>query len=89
MLTKLRDNLAQAQARTKKFTDAKRSERTFSVGGMVYLKLQPLRHNAFGLHQNLKLTTKYYGPFKILQQICTAAYKLQLLVSADIHHVFM
>jgi hypothetical protein len=53
------------------------------------LKLQPLRHNAFGLHQNLKLTTKYYGPFKILQQICTAAYKLQLLVSADIHHVFM
>jgi hypothetical protein len=39
---------------------------------MVYLKFQPFRHNAFGLHQNLKLTTKYYVPFKILEKIGTA-----------------
>jgi hypothetical protein len=31
---------------------------------MVYLKLQPFRHTAFGMHKNLKLTTKYYAPSK-------------------------
>jgi hypothetical protein len=28
------------------------------------------------MHQNLKLTTRYYGPFKILECIGPAAYKL-------------
>jgi hypothetical protein len=55
---------------------------------MVYLKLQPFRFNAFGLHQNFKLTTKYYGPFKIHQRIGVADHKLQLPESADIHPVF-
>jgi hypothetical protein len=47
----------------------KRSEREFLVGDMVYLKMQPFRHNAFKHHQKLKLTTKYYGPFRVLQKI--------------------
>jgi hypothetical protein len=76
MIRKLKDNLAQAQARMKKFADRKRSSREFKERDMVYLKLQPYRCNAFGLHQNLKLTTKYYGPFKILQRVGNAAYKL-------------
>jgi hypothetical protein len=72
MIKKLKENLAQAQARIKKIIDKKRSEREFKEGDMVYLKFQPFRHNAFGLYQNLKLTTKYYGPFKILEKIGTA-----------------
>jgi hypothetical protein len=55
---------------------------------MVYLKLQPFMHNAFGLHQNFKLTTKYYGPFKVMEKIGPTAYKLQLLESVAIHPVF-
>ncbi|GJN06633.1 hypothetical protein PR202_ga24384 [Eleusine coracana subsp. coracana] len=36
----------------------------------------------------MKLTTKFYGHFKILQKIGNAAYKLQLPDSANIHLVF-
>jgi hypothetical protein len=58
------------------------------VGDMVHLKLQPFRHNGFGLHQNLKLTTKFYVPFKILEKIGSTAYKLQLSTTAKIHPMF-
>jgi hypothetical protein len=88
MIKKLKDNLAQVQARMKKYADTKRSEREFLAGDMVYLKLQPFRHTAFDLHQNLKLTSKYYGPFKILERIRQVAYKLQLPPCAEIHLVF-
>jgi hypothetical protein len=69
MIYKLKENLSQAQARIKKFTDKKRSERVFAVRDLVYLKLQPYMHTAFGLHQNLKLTTKYYDPFRIMEKL--------------------
>jgi hypothetical protein len=88
MIRKLKENLAQAQARMKKFADLKRSERQFSVGDFVYLKLQPFKHTAFAIHQNLKLTTKFYGAFKILEKIGLVAYKLQLPDLAGIHLVF-
>jgi hypothetical protein len=69
MIIKLKQNLAQAQSRIKKYADKKRVDREFIVGAVVYLKLQPYRHTAFGLHQNLKLTTKYYGPFRVMERI--------------------
>jgi hypothetical protein len=79
MISKLKENLTQAQARIKKYAHQKRSERVFSEGDMVYLKLQPFMHHAFGLHQNLKLTKKkYYGPFRVLQKLGSTGYKLQL-----------
>jgi hypothetical protein len=41
MLTKLKENLAQAQTRMKKHADKKRTERVLQLGDMVYLKMQP------------------------------------------------
>jgi hypothetical protein len=58
------------------------------VGDLVYLKLQPFRFTAFNIHQHLKLTTRYYGPFKILEKIGPTAYKLQLPENVNIHPVF-
>jgi hypothetical protein len=55
---------------------------------MVHLKLQPFRQLAFGLHQNLKLATKFHGTFKILDKIGSAAYRLQLPSFVEIHPVF-
>jgi hypothetical protein len=69
MIQRLKQNLQQAQDRMKKYTDNKRSEREFVVGDMVYLRLQPFKQDAFGLHQNMKLTTRFYGPFKVLERI--------------------
>jgi hypothetical protein len=88
MLSKLKTNLTQAQARIKKFTDKKISEKEFAIGDMVYLKLQSFRLTTFDRHQNLKLTTRYYGPFIVTEKIGSATYKLQLPEIADIHLVF-
>ena len=35
-----------------------------------------------------KLSPNYYGPYKVLQNICTMAYKLELLPSSQVHPVF-
>jgi hypothetical protein len=65
-LTNIKRNLQLAQERMKKYADTKRSERELTVGDMAYLKLQPYRHNSLGIHRELKLHSKYYGPFKVL-----------------------
>uniref|UniRef100_A0A0A9GL08 Tf2-1-like SH3-like domain-containing protein n=1 Tax=Arundo donax TaxID=35708 RepID=A0A0A9GL08_ARUDO len=88
MINQLKANLAQAQCRMKKYADTHRSERSFSVGDMVYLKMQPYRMAAFGIRHSLKLTSKYYGPFRILKKIGPVAYELQLPATTSIHPVF-
>ena len=84
----LKENLLQAQNRMKHFADMRRSERSFQVGDMAYLKVQPYRQNALGLRGSLKLRSKYYGPYKILAKVGDLAYKLQLPEEAEIHPVF-
>jgi hypothetical protein len=88
MITQLRENLTQAQQRIKKFADLNRTNREFVVGDLVYLKLHPYMQHAFNIPQHIKLMTKYYGPFKILQKIGLAAYKLQLPPNTEIHLIF-
>jgi hypothetical protein len=88
ILTRLKENLTQAQARMKRYADAKRSERSFAPGDMVYLRMQPYRMASFGLGQSIKLTSKYYGPFCVLQKIGLLAYKLLLPEGVGIHPVF-
>jgi hypothetical protein len=84
----LKVNLAQAQSRMKKHADKKRTERVFSVGDMVYLKMQPYRMAAFGLRQSIKLTSKFYGPFRITDRVGNLSYKLLLPDGVTIHPVF-
>ena len=72
----------------KKYADMKRLERHFEVGDMVYLRMQPYRMAAFGLIQAIKLTIKFYGPYRILERIGHVAYKLQLPHHVGIHPVF-
>ena len=84
----LKDNLATAQARMKFFADKKRTEREFLVGDWVYLMLQPYRHTSIALRRNLKLSSKYYGPYLIVERIGLFAYKLALPLHSKIHPVF-
>jgi hypothetical protein len=74
MMKTLKENLLQAQHRMKFFADLHRSERSLQVGDMAYLKIQPYRQNAFGLRGSLKLRSKYYGPYKIIQKVGELAY---------------
>ena len=72
----------------KHFADKKRREREFTVGNMVYLKLQPYRHTSLSLHRHLKLHSKFYGPFRVLERIGTHAYKLLLPEGCLLHDTF-
>jgi hypothetical protein len=65
-----------------------RSERTFTIGDLVYLKLQPYRQKTVANRQSQKLASKYYGSYEVLARIGTMAYKLKLPASASIHPVF-
>uniref|UniRef100_A0A0A9A0M3 Integrase catalytic domain-containing protein n=1 Tax=Arundo donax TaxID=35708 RepID=A0A0A9A0M3_ARUDO len=87
-LQNIRENLQQAQNRMKKYADRHRTERMLNTGDMVYLKVQPYRHTTLGIHSSLKLHSKYYGPFRVLQRIGQVAYKLLLPTGCAMHPVF-
>jgi hypothetical protein len=68
--------------------DKGRSDRSFTVGDYVYLKLQPYVQISVATRANHKLSFKFFGPYKVLQKIGNAAYKLELPSSALVHPVF-
>ena len=73
----------------KQHADQHRSERSFVVGDWVFLRLQPYKQMSLKKAKNdNKLSPKFYGPEKVLQNIGTMAYKLELLYSSRVHPVF-
>ena len=88
MTAVLQHNLAVAQKAMKTQADKKRTARSFNLGDMVYLKMQPHREHALGSGNPLKLCSKWYGPFKVIKEIGKRAYKLQLPVGTQLHDVF-
>ncbi|KAJ3705864.1 hypothetical protein LUZ61_009569 [Rhynchospora tenuis] len=85
---KLRDQIAKAHERMKKFADRKRTERKFSIGDWVYLKMQNYRQVTVQGRQNNKLSPKYCGPFEIVGKVGEVAYQLNLPAGSQIHDVF-
>lgn len=61
---------------------------TFEVGDRVYLKLQPYKQLSTEMTKDHKLSKRFYGPFKILEQISPMAYRLDLPASSEIHPAF-
>ena len=84
----VKQHLARAQRRMKTQADKKRCERSFEVGEMVYLKLQPYVQSSLAPRANQKLAFRFFGPFQILCKVGTVAYKLALPSSSAIHPVF-
>ncbi|KAL2232627.1 UNVERIFIED_CONTAM: Transposon Ty3-G Gag-Pol polyprotein [Sesamum indicum] len=84
----LKDNLHQAQQKMKQYADKKRTEREFQVGDEVFLKLQPYRQTSMSLKKKLKLSAKYFGPYKVMERIGKVAYKLELPPGSKIHPIF-
>ena len=67
----------------KEKADQHRSERSFEVGDWVFLRLQPYKQMSLKQPKKEdKLSPKYYDPYKVLQNIGTIAYKLELPASS-------
>jgi len=50
-------------------SDKHRQERSFDVGGWVYIKRQPHLQQSVTRRTNQKLSYKYFGPYLIIQKI--------------------
>jgi len=89
VLQLLKDNLVLAQNRMKQHADQHHSERSFDVGDWVFLRLQPYKKTSLKqAKKDNKLSPKCYGPYKVLQNIGTMAYKVELPAASRLHPVF-
>jgi hypothetical protein len=68
--------------------DKKRSDRIFQVGEIVLLKLQTYAQLSIVNRPCPKLAMKYFGPYKVLEKIGVAAYKLELPATSQVHPDF-
>ena len=88
MLLILKFHLLRAQHCMEQSANKKRSDRSFSIGDWVYVKLQPYRQGSVVMRVNQKLAPKYYGPYKVVDKCGKVAYKLALPSTSKIHPVF-
>nr|XP_051210878.1 uncharacterized protein LOC127328311 [Lolium perenne] len=82
----LKKHLLRAQQRMKKQVDKHRTERSFDVGDMVFLKLQPYVQTSLAPRSSQKLAFKFFRPYKILACVGEVAYRLELPTSSKIHN---
>jgi hypothetical protein len=52
------------------------------------LKIQPYKLQKLAKRFNQKLSTRYYGPYEILEKVGVVAYKLKLPEDSRVHPVF-
>jgi hypothetical protein len=88
ILKELKDHLQRAQNQHKLYADRHRVERTFEVGDLVYLRLQPYRQASIKKNGTEKLKPRFYGPYRVKRKVGEVAYELELPQGSKIHNVF-
>ena len=87
MITKVQQNLKEAQDHHKSYVNKKRKDKYYQIGDHVYLKLKEKR-SSLSLGMCVKLAPIFYGPFEILAKRGTVAYELALPSHIRVHNVF-
>ncbi|GKE32783.1 hypothetical protein Tco_1452105 [Tanacetum coccineum] len=88
LLYDLRSNLLVARHQIKSKAGSKRHEVEFSVGDMVYLKLQPYRQSTVAVRLLAKVGPNFFGQYIIIERMRPVAYRLDLPPEALIRNVF-
>jgi hypothetical protein len=88
ILKLLKENLQTAQNRQKISADRHKIERSFEVGDLVFLRLQPYRQSSLEKSGVEKLKPRFYGPYRIMRRVGEVAYELELPEGSKIHNVF-
>jgi hypothetical protein len=85
---RIQDNLKAVKSRQETYANKRHRPLEFEVGNHVYLRVSPMKGvKRFGV--KVKLTSRYIGPFPILEKCGTVAYKLDLPPSlAGVHDIF-
>ncbi|GJZ78961.1 putative reverse transcriptase domain-containing protein [Tanacetum coccineum] len=76
-IIQIKQRMQAAHDRQKSYTDLKRKPMEFQVGDKVMLKVLPWKGVVLFGKQG-KLNPRYVGPFKVLKQVGSVAYKLEL-----------
>jgi hypothetical protein len=83
-LEDLRSTLQHSQETYTAYANKERQPHTFKVGDLVFLN----RKNIRTTRPTKKLDHKFFGPYRIIQQINDVAFKLKLPKTLKIHPVF-
>jgi hypothetical protein len=84
----IKQHLNRVVLRMKQHADKGSSERNFILDDWLFVKLQLYMQTSLAPRSNQKLGFKYFGPFRVVQQIGKVAYRLDLPSSSSIHPVF-
>jgi hypothetical protein len=63
-------------------------ERTFEVGDLVYLRLQPYRQTSIKRSGAKNLQPRFFGPYRVNRKVGAVEYELDFPQSSKIHNVF-
>jgi hypothetical protein len=77
-----------AQNHMKQQEDQGHSERQFTEGDQVFLRLQPYKQNYLKADHCQKLAPKFYGPYTVLKHVGQMAYQLALPSHSKLHPIF-
>lgn len=83
----VKQHLERARQIMKSQADKRRSDRQFSVGDWVFLKVQPYVQNIVADRASHKLAFRYFGPFQVAARVGEVSYKLILPPKSLIHPV--
>jgi hypothetical protein len=87
-LGEIRQRLLLSQDLMKDHHNKQRRAKSFDIDEWVWIRLQHRAAAGIAPLKLSKLSTRYFGPYKIIEKIGEVAYHLQLPEKARIHNVF-